>query len=85
MWYASSHFDVARMMAGSWISTELASVMYVADLVDGKGSLQYGLTFEDACRILDRSVSVSAMVEVEDDFDYVENHNELYVGDPSCI
>ncbi len=30
-------------------------------------------------RYLDKVVSVRGLLEVEDDFDYVENHNELYI------
>ncbi len=50
-----------------YMRSEQAAVDYVNEVVDGGGRLQY----------LDKSGSVSAMVEVEDDFDYDPTHIEL--------
>ena len=52
----------------AFLGSELAAELYVNEVLDGAGQFQY----------LDKSGSVSAMVEVEDDFDYVPNHNELF-------
>ncbi len=50
-----------------WVASEEAAVAYVDEKVDRDGLPQY----------LDKSGSVSALVEVEDDFDYDPTHMEL--------
>ncbi len=50
-----------------FVASEEAAVAYVDEKVDGSGFRQY----------LDRSGSVSALVEVEDDFDYDADHIKL--------
>jgi len=49
------------------LESELASELYCDEVVDGSGRLQY----------IDRVGSVSALVEVEDDFAYDPLHVEL--------
>ncbi len=44
----------------SFLHSEAAAEGYCDEFLDGKGNVQY----------LDKSGSVSALVEVEDDFDY---------------
>ncbi len=53
----------------SYLASERAAVDYCNEVVDGTGRLQY----------LDRSGSVSAMAEAEDDFAYVPDHNQLFL------
>jgi len=50
-----------------FVASEEAAVAWVDERVDGSGSFQY----------LDRSGSVSALVEVEDDYEYSPDHIEL--------
>jgi len=60
-----------------WIQTELAAEMYVDDRVDGQGRVCY----------LDKVDSVSALIEIENDYDYEPTHielNELFV-DPQDV
>jgi len=52
----------------SYLASERAAVDYCNEVVDGSGRLLH----------IDRVVSMSALVEVEDDFDYVPDHNELF-------
>jgi len=50
-----------------FLGSEKAAELFVDEVLDGSGRFQY----------LDKSGSVSAMVEVEDDFDYDPKHVEL--------
>jgi len=50
-----------------FVASEEAAVAYIDELVDGDGQLVY----------VDKVGSVSALVEVEEDFAYDPNHNEL--------
>ena len=50
-----------------FMASELASEMYVDEVLDGQGRLQY----------IDKVGSVSGLIEVEDDFDYDPTHIEL--------
>ncbi len=50
-----------------FVASEEAAVAWVDEVLDSKGRFQY----------IDRVGSVSALVEVEDDFDYDPTHNEL--------
>ena len=51
----------------SYLASERAAKDYCNEVVDGSGRLLY----------LDKVVSVSALVEVEDDFEYDPGHKEL--------
>ncbi len=57
-----------------FLASERAAELYVDEVLDGSGRLLH----------LDITGSVSALVEVEDDFDYDATHIELnhVVGDP---
>jgi len=50
-----------------FVASEEAAVAYIDEMVDGDGQLVY----------VDKVGSVSALVEVEEDFAYDPNHNEL--------
>ncbi len=52
-----------------FLGSEKAAELYVDEVLDGAGFLQY----------LDKSGSVSASVEVEEDCDYVTDHNTLFL------
>ncbi len=58
---------IANELHDRYLGTEQAADDYCDEVVDGEGRLQY----------LDMSGSVSALVEVEDDFDYDPKHIEL--------
>ena len=60
-------FHVSFRDLDSYLASERAAVDYCNEVVDGAGRVQH----------LDRSVSVSALVEVEDDFDYDPTHIEF--------
>ncbi len=51
-----------------FLASEQAAELYVNEVLDGRGNIQY----------LDRSGSVSALVEVEVDAEYVPDHNQLF-------
>jgi len=51
-----------------FMHSEVACELYVDEVVDGSGRIQY----------LDRSGSVSALIEIEIDATYVPDHNELF-------
>ena len=73
----------------------IVSTWRVCEAQDGRGLLVYfdpffedvsirTLTGPERARRLDKSSSVSALVEVETDESYVPEHNELFLGrDPS--
>jgi len=61
----NSALDSVR--AWLFLRSESAAEQYVNEEVDGQGRKQY----------LDKSGSVSALVEVEEDFDYDPTHIEL--------
>jgi len=76
------HLDSVRSL-DSYLASERAAEDYCNEVVDGAGRLLH----------LDSTLSVSAMVEVEDDFDYDPAHVELNAlferqlernVDPSC-
>ena len=50
-----------------FLGSERAAEMYVDELVDGAGRVQY----------LDKVASVSGAIEIETDCDYDPTHNEL--------
>jgi len=60
-------FSEQHALMRRYLGTERAAEDYCNEVVDGEGRLLY----------LDKVGSVSALVEVEDDFDYDPTHNEL--------
>ena len=68
----------------------------ISEAQDGRGLMVYfdpyledvsirALTGPERARRFDKSVSVSALVEVETDESYVQKHNELFLGsDPAA-
>ncbi len=50
-----------------FLESEVAAAMWVNEELDSEGHLLY----------LDKAVSVSALIEIENDFDYDPTHNEL--------
>ncbi len=57
-----------------FLGSELAAEMYVDEILDGQGNIQY----------LDKVGSVSGLIEIENDFAYDPTHIELnhVMGDP---
>ncbi len=55
----------------AFLDTEEAAEGYVDELLDGSGHVQY----------VDTCLSVSALIEIENDCEYVPDHNELFGED----
>ncbi len=61
------HAPPLRQRVFGFMGTEYASELYIDEVLDGQGRLQY----------LDKVGSVSGLVEVEEDYDYDPEHVQL--------
>jgi len=52
-----------------FVASEEAAIAWVDEIVDSSGRLQY----------VDRVGSVSALIEIENDYAYVPDHNDLFL------
>ena len=65
------HFHDSPSELTRYLSSERAAVDYCNEVVDGEGRLLQ----------VDILVSVRGLIEIENDYAYVPDHNELFLGE----